>query len=268
MASFAAWMVAGVLAGLHPTEVPPAPAFGSEFLTRQLLEGCLQPPSEAATVRLALAIGATPYSDARTKLELARRDTLVVPDTTKPGDAYRTETSVVTFRGWDLPGQGTGSLDYHEELSRQVHIEQSTGQPVTATRATHDRSCHVEALVANGRAIYELFERLQDRRYGILITDDRRRVVVFIFDEDRYDIELSLLLERPLPDVPPGNTPAGTSRLVLTDGGPRFVNGVVAGIPTVTISRETLLAGIDLPATMAFSNMVIEPVVERLGDSR
>jgi hypothetical protein len=55
---------------------------------------------------------------------------------------------------------------------------------------------------------------------------------------------------------------------VLTDGGERFIDSVVPGIPIVTATRKQVLAWLDRPATMRFANTVLERVVERIAQAR
>jgi hypothetical protein len=221
-------------------------------------------PTAAATIRLAAAVGATPYSDARTRYDLAQHDTTVVPDVTQPGEADRTEMSVASIRGWDLPGPGAGSLEYREDVTRQDRIEQATGQAISALRVSRDRACVVDAPVANGRAIFELYEKLHKQDYGILLSPDRRQIIVFSFKPGSFDIELAIVLDAPLAGLAAAPDGTGNSRMMLTDGGARFINDVIPGVPVVKLTRAALLAGIDRPATMHFDNTLIEPVVERL----
>ena len=233
-------------------------------MARQLFVGCLEPPAEGNVVALAKAVNATPYSEARRKRELGPQAPVIIPDQTKAGEAYRTLDTVTVFRGWDLPGEGTGVLVYTESIERQDHIEQATSQATTAVKASRQRACVFTAAVSSGRAMFLLYETLHADNYGMLITADRRRVIVFRFDEDGYDIELSFALTRAIPGISSGQEPEGNSRVVLSDGGPRFINSVVPGIPTVTLTREGLLSALDQPATISFGNTVIEPMVQRI----
>jgi hypothetical protein len=122
--------------------------------------------------------------------------------------------------------------------------------------------------VANARDILELYEGLTERPYGIRISADRRWIDVFMFDADHFDIELSFELEAPLAGVAPDTAQGNESRLIMPDGGPRFMDTdatkVPDGIPTVTLTRATLLAGLDRTAAMTLFNEEIEPVVQRL----
>jgi hypothetical protein len=117
--------------------------------------------------------------------------------------------------------------------------------------------------VVNARAIFEMYEGLTERPYGLRVSADRRWVDVFMFDPDMFDIELSFVLEAPLAGLAP-DADQQDGRLVLSDGGPRFIGDVSAGIPTVSLTRAGLLAGLDRPATMTFFNTKIQPVVQRL----
>ncbi len=176
--------------------VLPFAAGGAEIagrgdLARELLQGCLSGPNKDATTRLAMAIGATPYTPARLRRERAHQDTsVVVDDITRPDEAQRTETAVTAFVGWDLPGPGAGSLDYSESRYRMTRVEMASGQPIQPWRVARIRACEIAAPVANTRAIFELYQTLQSWTYGILVSPDRRRVQVLTFDPDRYDIEL------------------------------------------------------------------------------
>ena len=164
-----------------------------------------------------------------------------------------------------MPGPGAGGLEYSEGMDR-----------VTQGRNGHRPTCKRRASLADAvvrhrgaggeleRALFELYTTLQKQDYGILISADRRRVTVFTFDPKRYDTELGIALEAPLPGLAAGAESEGNTRLVLADGGSRFINDVTPGIPTVTLTRAQLLAGLDHPATMNFGNMVIRPVVSRL----
>jgi hypothetical protein len=230
-------------------------------LARELLQGCLKPPSQEATAQLASAVGATPYSEARRRREL-KTSSESHPEPTS-GEDQRTKTTVTEFEGWDLPGPGAGALEYQEERYETVWVDRSSQQSVTPVRIALDRSCRLHAPVANARAIFELYEGLTDRPYGIRISADRRWIDVFMFDEDHFDVELSFDLEAPLAGVAP-DAAQGDGRLVLSDSGPRFIDGVAPGVPTVKLTRAALLAGLDQAATMTFFNAEIAPVVQRL----
>jgi hypothetical protein len=232
---------------------------------RNLLQGCLTGPSKDGMARLAAATGATPYSEARIRRKLGPGETTtIVDDNTRPDEAQRTETSVTAFAGWDLPGPGAGSLEYDEGDYRMTRVEVASGQVIAPWRVARTRSCRVEAPVANARAIFELYERLQHEEYGILISADRRWVSVFTFDPDRYDIELAFQLDAPLAGLPVDTKNNGNSRLVLSDAGRRYSNDPGPGVPTVTLTRSALLSALNGPADMNFMNESIEPVVQRL----
>jgi hypothetical protein len=111
-----------------------------------------------------------------------------------------------------------------------------------------------------------MYETLHDQPYGILIAPDRRRITAFVFDPNRFDIELSIELDAPISGM--AAAPVGTTitRLVMADGGSRFINDVNPGIPTVATTRAALLASLDQPAIMTLGDTVIEPVVQRLAD--
>jgi len=228
------------------------------------MTGCLAPPTTQSVTALANAIGAIPYSDARAAHELARQDTVVTPDPTAPGEAARTVTTLTSFHGWDLPGGGAGSLEYTEDFARQDRIDQASGQAISAVKVLRSQTCHIEAPVASGRQIFELFETLEAKPYGVLVSPDRRSITVFVFEEGRSETDLVITLDAALAGVSPAAPGDGSARLVMDDGGPRFQNDVIPGVPVVRLSRGQLLAGIDHPAMMSLSNSRFEPVVQRL----
>ncbi|MDB5424117.1 MAG: hypothetical protein JWQ29_1533 [Phenylobacterium sp.] len=234
---------------------------GRPGLARELLQGCLKTPSQKAAEQLASSVGATPYSDARRRREL-KTSTFNSPEAAT-GEDQRTKVTVTGFVGWDLPGPGAGTLEYQEESSEIVWVDRTTGQSVTPVHTSVTRSCRIKAPVANARAIFEVYEDLTDRPYGFRVSADRRWVDAFMFEPDQFDVELSFVLRAPLAGLGP-DAEAQDGRLVLSDGGPRFIRGVRPGVPTVRLSRAVLLTGLDQAATMSFFNMVIEPVVQRL----
>jgi hypothetical protein len=264
MIRIAAWVVACAVIGLAAPALAAPPEPSAQGMASLLLQTCLADPNEAATEKLALSIGATPYSDARNRHGRAQHDTTIVPDVTQPGEAQRTETSTTAFRGWDLPGQGAGQLEYSEGAQAIAQVEQASGQPVGPVQAARTRSCRVVAAVVNGRAVFETYETLHTQDYGILISPDGQHIISFVFDPDKYDIELDIGLDAPIAGVTAAPDPEAIRRLILTDGGARFINDVTPGVPTVTLTRAALLAGLDHPATMSFGHTVIEPVVQRI----
>ena len=257
--------LAGAIALLWPVSGGAADAPGGHDLARELLQGCLAEPDRAGVTKLATTVGATSYSEARVRRELEHREaSVVVDDLTRPNEAQRTESSVTAFAGWDLPGASAGDLEYSEGATRIARVEVASGQTITPWRVERTRSCLVEAPVKNARAIFELYETLHSADYGILISADRREVAVFTFDPDRYDIELHLELSVPLAGLAPDTAHEGSSRLILRDAGSRYDNEPGPGVPTVTLTRADLLAGLEGPASMRFQHDSIEPVVERL----
>ena len=134
---------------------------------------------------------------------------------------------------------------------------------MTPMQTTLDQTCRIQAPVANARAMFEMYEQLTERPYGIRISSDRKWIDVFMFDSDRFDIELSFDLEAPLPGLAPDG-PTRNARLILSDGGPRFIADVMPGVPTESLTRAALLAGLDQAAAMKFFNMEIVPIVQRL----
>jgi hypothetical protein len=268
MVRITAWALAGAMVALFPCGASAAaPWEVSPALASQLMQGCLKGPGEAAANALAAAVGATPYSDQRTQAELGRNDTSVVADATQPGQAFRTRTTVTAFRGWDLAAPAAGKLTYFAEDWRQDRILQASGQPIGAVRVSHKRTCRVETPVANAREAFESFEALQSRNYGVVVSADRRNVVVFMFAPDQFDVELDIQLDKPLAGLTAAPAGAGNSRLVLADGGPRFLNHVSPGVPVVSLTRAALLAGLDRPATIDFGDTAIEPAAEGTSES-
>jgi len=237
------------------------PSANRPGLARELIRGCLKPPSRQGVAQLAVAAGATPYSETRRRREL-KTNSVSYPEA-ETGRDQRTKTTVTDFRGWDLPGPGAGALEYQEESSEIFWVDRSTGQSVTPVQTSAARSCRLNAPVVNARAIFEMYEGLTERSYGLRVSADRRWVDVFMFDPDKFDVELSFVLDAPLAGLAP-DVAQQDGRLVLSDGGPRFVRGVSPGIPTVSLTRAGFLAGLDRPATMTFFNMEIQPVVQRL----
>lgn len=233
-------------------------------LAKQLLQGCLQPPTQASVANLAEVVGAKPYSAVRNRRAMIKQEPTVIEDPPGSGEVQRTETTVTAFHGWDLPGSGAGSLEYSERTTRIDRIMKATGELSEATRVSRDRACTLVAPVASGRAMFELYETLHDEPYGLLISANRRRITVFRFDPDRYDIELSIMLDAPLAGVPPASGDEVMGRLVLSDGGPRFIDDVTPGVPIVRLTRPALLAALNRPASMELGNSIMEPVVQRL----
>ena len=231
-------------------------------LARRLMTGCLEPPNEATLSQLASAAGAKSYPDLRRRRELGDLEPVIYPE---PGSkqSQRTRVTVIAFQGWDLAGPGAGTLEFRAEKTQIDWIEQTSRQPLTPVRTTLGRSCTLHAPVAKARAIFELFESMTDRIYGIRVSADRSWIDVFMFDEDQYDIELSLKLEKPLAGLIPDSQDR-EGRLVLPDGGSRISNYGVDAIPTVALSRKEFLEGLDQPATMNLLNEAIQPVLQRL----
>lgn len=267
MAKRLTWMFAAVLFAAAAPSALAQSGQSRPSLARKLFEGCLKSPSEATTLLLASAVKAVPYSDARLRHERPTDATVIHPEPGK-GEAQRTRTRVVSFDGWDLPGQSAGNLEYLDQTSQIDWIEQGTGKPVTPVRVSHDRTCTVHAPVENARSMFELLESLTTEDYGVRISADRKWVDLFIFDPDSFDIELNLTFDHPLKGVAPAPESEGESRVVLSDGGPRFSNSTAPGIPRLGLTRESLLAGLDQPADMVLLNTKIEPVVQRLAETR
>ncbi len=260
MIRMAACAAAGVIFALSPFPAITAPAAPPPDMARVLIQGCLADPSSAATAQLATTVGAKPYSDASNRRALTQHDSFTVPDIRIPGEADRVESQVTAFQGWTLPRSAAGRLTYVEETIRKVKFDQASGQPIEAERVTRSRECTVNISVASGRAVFEAYEALHDANYGALITADRKHIVVFRFKPDAYDIELDIGLDAPLAGAPIGAEKEGSSRVVLSDGGPRFINGVMPGVAGVTLTRAALLAGLDRRATIGFANTVLEAV--------
>ena len=236
-----------------------------ETLATTLLRGCLAGPTRQSTSSLAAAVGATAFSRARLEDRLkVRHETTVVDDNTRPDQAQRTVTAVTGFLGWDLPGPGAGQISYVEEDYRMARIRVATGELLTPWRASRNRACHLNAPVLSAREIFEIYERLQPSWFGILISNDRRWVSFFTFQQDRMDIELQFTFEKPIGGLPAGAEASGMSRIALIDGGARFANNGGPGVATLSLTRAELLAALDQPADMQFMNEAMEPIVQRL----
>jgi len=256
--------IAAIIILCSPVAAASADLHQENSLARMLLQGCLAAPSEKGVRSLAAKVAATAFSRARIERELGRHDTHVeVDDRTRPDEAQRTESSVMGFMGWDLPGDGAGSLEYVEGTMREARVEVHSGQVLTPWRSSKTHECRISAPVANAAALFQLYEQLQHAPYGILVSADRKAVTVFTFDPDWYDVELHFGLKDALAGLPADVNDVGVSRLIMP-GGPSFENDAAPGVPTVKLSRAALLAGLDHPADMAFDNMAMEPIVQRL----
>ena len=222
-------------------------------------------PTKEGVSMLASAVRAIPYSEARIGKELMRHgESTVVDDHTKPDEAQRTETRVTAFSGWDLPGPGAGSLEYSEGDYRMTRVDVATGQILAPWRVARTRDCRLAAPVANARAVFETYQKLQNAGFGMLVSPDRRDVSVFTFDPDRFDTELQFEFDKPFAGLAPVDQKAGMSRVILSDGGSPYWNDPGPGVPTVRMNRAQLLSALDGPAMMEFGNELIEPVIQRL----
>ncbi len=265
MGKTAAWALAfAVLLDARAADSEPAvPKAGS---ARQLLQGCLATPGQQVTSKLASAVGALPYSEIRRRRGL-KSATTTFQEPAPSLDDQQTKITVTEFHGWDLHGQGGGTLEYQEQRTETVWLDRATQQPVTPIRVALGRSCKLDAPVANARAILELYESLNAGPYGIRISADRRWIDFYSFDEDRFDIELSFDLQAPLAGL--ALDAAGLEgHINLSDGGPRYFSGASPGIPAFNLTRGALLSGLDQAATMHLLNEDIEPIVERLAAGR
>jgi hypothetical protein len=233
-------------------------------LAKAVLQGCLASPSEERTAKLAAALSAKPYSAIRTRRGFGDVVEHFHPDASRPGESQRTRVKVTAFRGWDLPGPGAGTIEYVESRTEIDWIERVSGQATTPLRVAVDRSCRVNAPVASARRIFELYQTLHSDPVGLLVSPDRRQIVAFRFDPDRFDIELGFGLAAPLPGLAPSKKDSGMERVVVADDDGQFLNGVPQGVDRVTITRSALLTGLEQQAAMTFGNTVIEPVVQRL----
>ena len=242
------------LCSVRAMAAPDQPAAG---LARVLIQGCLADPSAAGVAKLAAAVGAMPYPEAQTRSILAQRGSTTLPDVSSPGTSIRTETEMVAYQGWSLPGPDGGGLAYREQRIRKVTIEQATDEPLDDQRVTLSRACILQTRAPSGRAVFEAYQALHGGDYGALITPDRKDIVIFRFNPDAYDIELDISLDTPLAGARPGVERNGPSRLVLLDGGPRFISSVSPGVQTVTLTRPALLEGLDRPATISFGNTAL-----------
>jgi len=240
----------------HAAPMPSKPG-----LARVLLQGCLRAPAQQTAERIASEVGAKPYSDVRLKRELKTTTTNFEEPGT--GEDQRTKTTVTVFRGWDLPGPGAGALEYQEERFETEWVERSSRQTVKPVQTSLARSCRLHAPVANARSIFELYETMAGGPYGIRISADRRWIDFFMFDEDRFDIELTFMLRNPLARLAP-DPARQEGHLFITDGGPLYFDSTTPGIPTIKLTHAELLAGLDQEGGLTFLNMNIEPVVQRL----
>ena len=265
MGKTAAWALAFAVL-LDPRTAGSEPAANKTGLARQLLQGCLAAPTQQVTSNLASAVGALAYSEIRRRREL-KSDTITFQEPAPSHDDQRTKTTVTEFRGWDLHGQGAGTLEYLEQRTETVWLDRATQQPVTPVRAALGRSCKLNAPIANARAILELYESLNPGPYGIRISADRRWIDFYSFDEDRFDIELSFDLQAPLAGLAV-DAAGQEGHINLSDGGPRYFSGESPGIPAFNLTREALLTGLDQTATMHLLNEDIQPIVQRLAAGR
>ena len=251
------WALALGLLLFSPGVVDAQTLANSPDPTRDLIQGCLKTPSPDAVAQLASAVGATPYSEQRRQSELQSHTSSYENPAT--GDISLTRTTVTEFHGWDLHSPGAGIVAYQELKVEADLLNGSTRKPIRPTRTALAQSCRVEASVANARAVFERYEGLTEREYGIRISKGGLWVNVFMINqdqasEDQYDIELNLGLEAPLAGVTPDAT--RNTRLVVPDGGPRFpdqdAHDVPDGIPTAVLTRSALLEALDHPAKMTF----------------
>jgi hypothetical protein len=228
-------------------------------LTSELLQGCLKTPSPNTVAKLASDVGATPYSEQRRQSEL--KTSTISYEEPATGNKDQTKTTVTEFRGWDLIGHGGGIVVYQELKVELAVVDGSTQQPVKPARTTLDRACSVQARVTNARAVLQLYEDLTERPYGIRISTDGRWVNVFTFDEGKSDVEINLGLDAPLAGVTLDGKQV--ARLVVPDGGPRFIDHdallVPPGIPTVVLLKAALLEALDHPAIIIFNHIEIQP---------
>ena len=116
----AALIAAITLLPLGLPAVSAAPGQSRPGPARQLLEGCLEVPSEKSVAKLAESVEAIPYSASRIRRGLGQKDMTIVPDEVNPGEAQRTRRTVTAYRGWDLPGSAAGKLEYQEETTKSI----------------------------------------------------------------------------------------------------------------------------------------------------
>lgn len=226
----------------------------------QLFEICLAPPAEREVASAAAKIGARPYSLGQIRVASVGQ-TVAYPVPSNPEQVMRTVTSTKVFRGWDLPGRVPGNLAYVEELTHQDTINRKSGEVVDTPKAFTSRTCQFRSPAASGRAVFELYELLHTDQYGLLISHDRSAVIVFRFDRGKFDIELSIKLDKPIADLP-RPTRDGPQRLLLDDPGPRFSNRVAPGVPAVRMTSAALMAELDRPAIISFGNSLFAPLAE------
>jgi hypothetical protein len=259
-----AWLLACALL-LDPRTTLAEPG-NKPGLARQLLQGCLAPPTQQVTSNLASVVGALPYSKVR-RLRGLRSDTITFEEPAPSHDDQRTKTTVTEFRGWDLQGQGAGTLEYQEQRTETVWVDHATQKAVTPFRAALSRSCKLNAPVANARAILELYEGLNPGPYGIRISANRRWIDFYAFDEDRFDIELSFDLRSPLAGMVP-DAAKQEGHINLSDGRPMYFSAESPGIPTLILTHGALLTGLDQTATVHLLNEDIQPIIHRLAAAR
>lgn len=246
-----------LLAAAAALLAPASPAAAQPSM-RDLLEACLQPPSLPAISRAAVRFKGAPDTAADGRDELGPHDPIIVPLPGSTNHAQRTRYDVSASHGWTLPGQPGGRLEYKDAHVQTDFVDTATHRPIGETRQARTRSCHFNLPVRDARKAFEQYDAMYQDAHGILIGSDRTWITVFRFDPDRFDIELRLQLEKPLPGVPPGDAPSGMSRLILSDAGPSFLNRVSPGVSVVSLTRAQLMTALETPALVIFGNTLIE----------
>lgn len=248
----ARWL-AGGLASLLVVGGPAAAS--ADDLAGQVVAGCLAGTSSADVHRLARDLSAAPYGQDRVSEELGDRHTDVDDDDAHPGQALRTETEVTDFMGWRLPG---GRLEFVAATRRETRVAGSA--PVSAPRRYAVRTCRAEAAARSGRAVFEAFERAHAGAYGVFTGLGRRVVSIFIDTPHRREVLLTLTFEGPQSGLPADSPDGGFTRLLVSDAGRPMLDGPVAGMPSVSMTRAALLAALDRPAEIAIGASVIQPL--------
>ena len=242
--------------GLAALVVVAGPATASaDDLAARVVAGCLAGTSSADVHRLARDLSAAPYGHDRMAEELGYRHTDVDDDDAHPGRALRTETEVTDFMGWRLPG---GRLEFVAATRRETRV--SGNAPVSAPRRYVVRTCRAEAAAPSGRAVFEVFEQAHAGAYGVFTGLGRRVVSVFIDTPHRREVLLTLTFEGPQRGLPADPPEGGLTRLLVSDAGRPMLDGPVADMPSVSMTRAALLAALDRPAEVAIGASDIQPL--------
>ena len=103
-------------------------------------------PAKRDLAKLARAVGGNAlFARQDSPRTEAKQKPTIFANPSNDGEGQRTQVTVTAFRGWDLPGPGAGSLEFTEQSEQIDQIELVSGQPTTAPRASHNRSCDLNA---------------------------------------------------------------------------------------------------------------------------